>query len=132
MAYSSNETGREDVFVRPFPDVDAAKVQISTNGGSDPRWSRDGQELFYVAGGRNLTAVSFDTNSDFRVTSQQTLFQIPAEYVIGSGTNTIDVAADSERFLMGRSLPDEGDAVAGPRLVLVHNFSEELRRRVPR
>src|SRR5205085_1901579 len=52
LAYESNETGRVDVFIRPFPNTNAAKIPVSTGGGSVPLWSRDGRELFFV-GGRN-------------------------------------------------------------------------------
>jgi serine/threonine-protein kinase len=131
IAYSSTETGRQEVFVRPFPDVGAAKIQVSTDGGSGPLWSRDGRELFYVDGARTLVAVRFDASTGFRVTSQERLFEIPPSHVLWVGLNTVDVTPDGERFLMGRSTLSDGSS-GGPRVVLVHNFFEELRRRVPR
>ena len=50
LAYESNETGRNEIYVRPFPNVDAGKRQVSTNGGTQPLWARNGQELFYESG----------------------------------------------------------------------------------
>jgi serine/threonine-protein kinase len=133
LAYTSNETGRNEVFVRPFPDVDAGKVQVSASGGFSPLWARDGRELFYVDGANNLIAVRFDASTTFRVTAQETLFPIPNGYA-RAGNNTIDVTPDGERFLMGRFRTAGGTSgeLDAPRLVLVQNFSEELRRRVPR
>jgi serine/threonine-protein kinase len=132
LAYASNETGRNEIFVRPFPDVDVAKVQVSTGGGIQPLWSRRGDELFYVDASGNMVSVRFTTTSGFRATSRATLFAIPKNVLITQGVSTIDVAADG-RFLMGRNIevPDSAGANA-PKLVLVKNFAEELRPRVPR
>jgi serine/threonine-protein kinase len=129
LAYVSNETGRNEVYVRPFPDVGAAKVQISTSGGASPLWSRDGKELFFVNAARNMVAVRFESGSRFRVTGRTELFRIPP----GSpplGVSVIDIAPDN-RFLMARNLT--AAVVSGPAsVVLVQNFSEELKRLVPR
>jgi serine/threonine-protein kinase len=132
LAYVSNETGRDEVFVRPFPEVDAAKVQVSAGGGFGPLWSRDGRELFYVDLAGNMVAVRLDASAEFRVTARDVLFAIPAEYVRGAGNSSIDIAPDGQRFLVGRSLTATGSEDEAPRMVLVKNFSEELRRRVPR
>jgi serine/threonine-protein kinase len=134
LAYSSNETGRNEIFVRPFPDVEAGKVQVSVSGGETPFWSRDGREMFYVDAAGNLAAVRFEAGSTFRVTTQGPLFAIPPGIMRAMGSNTIDVAPDGQRFLMGRSLAAAGvaDDADAPRLTLVKNFAEELRRRVPR
>jgi serine/threonine-protein kinase len=134
LAYTSNETGRNEVFVRPFPDVGTAKIQVSSDGAGRPFWSRDGRELFYVDGARFLVSVRFEAGASFRVTAQQPLFEIPLGYLGGSGSSTIDVAPDGERFLMGRVVgiggsDSENDS---PRIVVVFGFDEELRRRVPR
>jgi serine/threonine-protein kinase len=134
LAYTSNETGTDEVFVRPFPDVGAAKVQVSSDGGIHPLWSRDGRELFYVDGARFLVSVRFETGSAFRPTSHQPLFEIPPDYSFGAGITTIDIAPDGQRFLMGRSAGVGGadPAILASRIVVVFNFDDELRRRVPR
>ena len=60
MAYTSNESGREEVYVRPFPDVEGGRWQVSTAGGVKPLWAPDGRELFYLALGGRLMAVRPD------------------------------------------------------------------------
>lgn len=64
MAYFSNESGRYEVYMRPFPEVNKGKWQISTGGGESPLWSPDGRELFYRNGGA-VMAVPVDTNPDY-------------------------------------------------------------------
>ena len=132
LAYSSNETGRDEVFVRPFPDVESGKQQISTEGGIAPRWAHSGRELFYVDGSQGFVAASIETDAGFRILGQETLFTIPSGYLLGAGLNFYDVAPDDERFLMGRNYQgDEAeDGGGGPTLVLVRNFFEELKERV--
>ena len=51
MAYTSDESGKSEIYVRPFPDVDKGKWQVSTSGGGSPLWSPDGRELFYLSNG---------------------------------------------------------------------------------
>ncbi len=134
LAYTSNETGRNEIFVRPFPDVEAGKVQVSVSGGDSPIWSREGRELFYVDAAGNMVSVLFEAGSTFRVTRQAPLFAIPTGIMQAMGASMVDVAPDGQRFLMGRSLAAAGaaDDADAPRLTLVKNFDEELRRRVPR
>ena len=73
IAFESNESGPFEVFVRPFPNVNAERIQISSNGGQHPLWSRDGRELFYIAADGMMMAVpvqlrpSFDTKTAGRV-----------------------------------------------------------------
>src|SRR5262245_63185630 len=57
LAYSSNESGRREVYVRPFPETSNARYQISVNGGTEPGWSRDGSELFYFDAASYMVAV---------------------------------------------------------------------------
>ena len=132
LAYSSNETGRDEVFVRPFPDVESGKQQVSTEGGMAPRWAHNGRELFYVNGSLGLVAASIETDPGFRVLGQETLFTIPSGYLLGAGLNFYNVAPDDERFLMGRNYQGDGagDGGGGPTLILVRNFFEELKERV--
>jgi hypothetical protein len=66
LAYQSNESGRFEVYVRPFPKVDAGKWQVSTDGGRVPLWSRDGQELFYVSLEGVLMGVRVELGSSWR------------------------------------------------------------------
>jgi serine/threonine-protein kinase len=61
MAYTSNESGRMEVYVRPFPEVDKGKWQISTSSGNSPLWSPDGRELFYLSDDNSVMAVAVET-----------------------------------------------------------------------
>ncbi|HUP51440.1 MAG TPA: protein kinase [Longimicrobiales bacterium] len=136
FAYSSNESGREEVYVRPFPEVDGGLEQVSVTGGSNPVWARSGAELFFVDPDRGMNVARLETEPRFRVVERQVLFTLTPDligYSIGDGGDHFyDVAPGDERFLMGRLVT--GDAAqrdARPRLILVQNWTEELERRVP-
>ena len=62
LAYQSDESGRSEVYVRPFPQVDSGRWQISTTGGTRPAWARSGRELFYLDASNTLTAVPVQTS----------------------------------------------------------------------
>ena len=128
LAYSSDETGRREVFVRPFPDVGSTRVRVSTNGGLGPLWAHSGRELFFMDEERGLVAAEFDPVAG-QVRAQETLFTIPPGYSVFAGANFYDVTSDDQRFLMARLY--EGDA-EGPatQVIVVENFFEELRERV--
>ena len=101
LAYESNESGRNEIYVRPFPNVDAGKRQVSTNGGSEPLWARNGQELFYESMGA-LMRVPVKMASTFEAGTPRKLFDGP--YLFhppGGGLGRMyDVSVDGERFLM--------------------------------
>ena len=65
LAYHSNESGRNEVYVRPFPNVDGGRWQISTGGGTRPLWARSGRELFYLDDNGLLTSVAVQTTPGF-------------------------------------------------------------------
>ncbi len=93
-------------------------------------WAHSGRELFFVDSDNALVAAQIETTREFRVVEQETLFTIPPEYYVSDGTNFYDVALDDQRFLMGRRL--EGALGEGaPNLILVQNFFEWLKERVP-
>ena len=94
-------------------------------------WAHSGRELFFVDSDNALVAAQIETTREFRVVEQERLFTIPPEYYVSDGNDFYDVALDDQRFLMGRRL--EGDALGGgaPNLILVQNFFEELKERVP-
>jgi serine/threonine-protein kinase len=126
MAYQSNETGRWEIYVVPFPDAAAAKWVVSTGGGAEPLWSRGGRELFYRNGAGDMVAVRVETTPTFSAGPTGVLF--PAgEYVADVNHRQYDVTADGERFIMLRPV---GDNVHGE-MILVQNFFGELRARVP-
>jgi eukaryotic-like serine/threonine-protein kinase len=131
MAYTSDESGKEEIYVRPFPDVNAGRWQISTSGGNNALWSRDGREIFY-RNGNAVMAVSVKTSPAFIFETPRTLFQ--GTYVRSANNpgntdfGTWDISPRTQRFLMLR----ESGAGSGPRKInIVINWFEELKQRVP-
>ena len=129
LAYQSDESGRYEIYVRPFPEVSTGRWQISTGGGTRPRWSRNGRELFYyvAAGPRGtLMAVSVESGSSFSAGAPEMLFQgsYPAP---NAGRGLYDVSPDGQRFLMIKG--DERSTAQN--LTVVLNWHEELKRLVP-
>jgi serine/threonine-protein kinase len=131
LAYQSNESGRVEIYVHPFPDVNGGRWQVSTAGGMMPLWARNGQELFYVTFERSIMTVRVEQqSSSWRSGTPVKLFQ--STYFHGAGTEvgrTFDVAPDGKRFLM---IKQTGDNAPMPQnLVVVQNWHEELKRLVP-
>ena len=119
------------MFVHPFPGVDSGKAQISTNGGIMPEWAHSGRELFYVDGDGALVAAQVETDPSFQVGSKESLFTLPSGYVAGVG-NYIHIAPDDQRFLIARAYRGDAQEGGAPgRFILVQNFFEELKARVP-
>jgi len=94
LAYSSDETGRFEVYVRSFPGP-KSRWQISTDGGRQPRWRKDGRELFYLSGDAKLMAVRVGPGSSFKAGVPHQLFQTSAV-----GDEGYHVTADGQRFLL--------------------------------
>jgi len=132
MAYMSTESGKMEVYVRPFPEVNKGKWPISTDGGESPLWSRDGRELFYRNGGA-IMAVAVDTKSTFSAGKPKMLFQ--GTYLTGyEDSPAWDMSPDGKLFLMMK--PPASTAAAPtpavPRKInIVLNWLEELKQRVP-
>jgi Tol biopolymer transport system component len=100
VAYSSNESGRWEVYVASFPGS-YAKYQVSTAGGQQPRWRRDGRELFFIAPDRNLMASSVKPGATLQFNRPVSLFQTSShEPITAEEFFTYDVSADGERFLV--------------------------------
>ena len=129
LAYSSNETGRDEVFVRPFPNTDSSRVRVSTEGGIAPVWGKSGRELFFVDGGLSMVAAQFDPASG-RVSGLETLFPLPVGYPASVANGFYDVSSDG-RFLMVRRYVDDTDDQDANGWVLVQNWLEEVKARVP-
>ena len=123
LAYESNETGRHEVYVRPFPNVEEGKWQISTNGGGQPVWGPQGHELFYRTG-QAMMAVSIETEPTFTRGRPEVLFR-------GSYYRGCDISPDGGRFLMTKPFVDTEDTSAPRQFIVVENWSEELKRLAP-
>jgi serine/threonine protein kinase/Tol biopolymer transport system component len=113
IAYTSDETGSTEVYVRSFRaageskaaavsgSVPESKALVSTAGGTRPRWRRDGKELFWVAPSGELMAVEVRSENSFRAGTPQALFRMASPQVW-------DVAADGKRFLLGVPIEQGG------------------------
>jgi serine/threonine-protein kinase len=134
IAYESNESGMNQVYVRPFPNVDAGHWQISASGGEKPLWARNGRELFYVdPTNRTMMSVAVQaTGTTFGPGSATKLFAMP--YYLGQTARTYDASTDGQHFLMIKDAPASerrSPASTTPAsLIVVVNWLEELKQRV--
>jgi serine/threonine-protein kinase len=124
LAYVSDESGRVEVYVRPFPGP-GEKYPISIGGGSEPVWDRRGRELFFRNGDQMMVA-AVNTQSTFSVGRPRLLFTGP--FVRTPGRINYDVAPDGESFVMIDSGEESG---AATEVNVLLNWFEELKRRVP-
>ena len=130
LAYTSNETGRNEVYVQPFP-TDGTKYLITTNGGDNPLWSADGKELFYLTLGVTRQIVSVDVRIEPRFTFGKAT-PLPIEGIINPGPRGYDITPDGEQFLVmfPESQPDPGKAPP-EQIQVILDWFEELKQRVP-
>jgi serine/threonine-protein kinase len=124
LAYSSNESGRWEVYVRPFPETSGARFQVSTKGGTNPAWSRNGKELFYLDGESNMISVPILPGTTFQTGEQAILFPA-SRYQSNPFSRDYDVTPDGQRFVMIR-----GESDAAVHVVVVFNFLEELKQKM--
>ena len=129
IAYQSDESGRSEIYVRPFPRVDNGRWQVSTAGGTRPVWARSGRELFYLDASNALTAVPVSTSGPtISVGIPAKVFD--TKYAEPNPSRHYDVSADGQRFLMLKASAT-GDPNATPvSMVLVEHWFEELKQRV--
>jgi Tol biopolymer transport system component len=126
LAYSSDESGRREVYVQPYPGP-GGKWTISAEGGSEPVWNRNGRELFYRSGDR-MMAVEIVTQPSFSAGRPKLLFE--GRYLPSTvQTANYTVSPDGQRFLMVK--PRAADESAPTQINIVLNWFEELKRRVP-
>jgi serine/threonine-protein kinase len=131
IAYEANNSGQFEIYARAFPDVNGGQWQVSTGGGTRPLWSRNGRELFYVAPSGAVMGVGVERTQSWAATPPTMV--VKEGYVTSLGGNpgrTYDISADGQRFLMIKS--DASDpATPAPNLIVVQNWTEELKRLVP-
>lgn len=121
LAYRSNESGIDDIYVRPFP-ASAAKWKISTSGGSQPRWRQDGKELFYIAPDSTLMSVDIHTSSTFEAGVPKALFKTGITSAIGTRYHYA-VTGDGQRFLIITPV----EQVSSP-ITVVTNWTAGMKR----
>jgi serine/threonine-protein kinase len=121
LAYLSDESGREEVYVQAFPSSDG-RWQISTDGGSEPVWARSGRELFYRRG-NTLMSVDISTGPTFLPGTPKRLFE--GRFVTNVGRANYDVSADGKQFLMIEAIGSESRTT---QLNVVLEWFDELRQ----
>ena len=131
LAYQSNESGQDEVWVRPFPNVETERHQVSRGGGTRPLWSRTGRELFYYVEPDTIMAVPVRLGADF--TNEAPQLVVKGLYASPRVTGRhYDVSGDGQRFLLFKEAPTaDGQKTAAPEIHVVLNWQEELKQRVP-
>lgn len=131
LAYCSNESGKPQVYVQAFPGP-GAKIQISSDGGTDPVWKRSGGELYY-RNGDSMMAVTVSTASTFTASRPQELWKGHYSHGMssscgapGATSSNYDVTADGKRFLMIKD--DDMDRARSRQMIIVQGWADELRR----
>jgi len=124
VAYVSNESGKEEVYVTTFPDPKLGKWPISNAGGYQPRWRQDGKQLLYVTDDGKLMSVDVVLSPSFKASPPKLLFQAP----IFGGGSTIqqyrwDLTPDGQRFLVNTTSTDSSSPIA-----VVINWQSALKR----
>jgi hypothetical protein len=139
MAYSSDEsTGvpfKTEIFVRPFPEVNKGKWQVSTSGGSCAIWSPDGRELFYLSADNSVMAVAVETKPTISFGTPKLLFKSTYLGLTSTSGTPWDIHPDGKRFLMIKPPAPAAAKPAAPapqpKIIMVTNWFEELKQRVP-
>jgi eukaryotic-like serine/threonine-protein kinase len=129
LAYESNESGRLEIYVRPFPDVNGGRWQVSTGGGSMPLWSGDGRELFYVSSDGAMMITRVEAGRTWVAGTPVQLFRGDYLFTTGAATRTFDIAPDGKRFLMIKDIETPNAPQAS--IVVVEHWFEELKRLAP-
>jgi Tol biopolymer transport system component/tRNA A-37 threonylcarbamoyl transferase component Bud32 len=119
LVYQSNESGRFEIYVRPFPGS-GARIQVSDEGGTEPLWSRTGRSLYYRGPLGEIVEVAVTTQDEFSIGARQVVHS--GDYLTDSSHPSWDVSPDG-RFLMMKR------AGAGSKTVVVHNWGRELREK---
>ena len=130
IAYESDESGRREVYIRPFPNTNDGKWQASTDGGFAPLWAPNGRELFFVDAQRRMISLPFTPGPVPKLGERRTLFQLASDIYLWENDyyTPFDVSPDGRRFLMARRV--EATTAGRAPLVVVDNWFTELRQRL--
>jgi hypothetical protein len=136
LAYQSDESGRVEIFVRRYPEIDAGRWQASTEGGTRPLWARSGRELFYFDASGSLLSVEVDPSAATFVAKNPKIVIASKYYMgftgLGLDLRAYDVSRDGRRFLMLRDTPNPSPtSTPQANLIVVLHWIEELKARLP-
>jgi serine/threonine-protein kinase len=124
LAYASNESGRNEVYVRPFPNTGDGRWQVSTAGGGQPRWSPDSKELYYLDAASRMIAARIETSPTFGVAELRSMFDASG-FTLDAFHQSYDVSPDGRAFIFAS--PRQLSAAARtPSLVRVDHWFRDL------
>ena len=123
VAYVSNESGRNEIYVRRMDDLGEGRHQVSADGGEEPRWSRNGREIFFKSGRGEMLVANVTLGARFETSNRRALFSRP-NMASDINNRAYDVSRDGSRFVMiNRAMQETSE------LVVVLNWFEELKQR---
>jgi Tol biopolymer transport system component/predicted Ser/Thr protein kinase len=129
IAYCSNESGRTETYVRPYPAGSGGKWPISSGGGVFPSWSNNGHELFYETSDHRIMVLDYTVKGDSFAPGKPRLWS--EKQILYTGVPNLDLAPDGKRFAV-LALPETAPSEKGPvHVTMLLNFFDELRRRLP-
>jgi Protein kinase domain/WD40-like Beta Propeller Repeat len=131
LAYEANDSGRFNIYVRPFPDVSSGYWQVSTDGGTRPLWARNSEELFYLNEAGAVMRVGVAHGPSWAATAPTKLFEGRYGAAAGQTGRTYEIAPDGKRFLMIKAIGGTDRTAAPANLIVVQNWLEELKRLLP-
>lgn len=130
VAYRSNESGNDEIYVRPFPVGNGGKWQISSGGGLYALWAKDGRELFYETADNRIMVLDYTVEGESFVPSKPRPWS--DKQLLYSGTSNLDLAPDGKRFVV-LLMPETASVEKAPvHVTMLLNFLDELRRRIPK
>ncbi len=126
VAYGSDEIGKSEIYVRPFPDASAGKWQVSSGGGDQPNWSADGKELFYLSPDSHLMSVEVKAAETFQPGVPKPLFKtnLPLGALIGQERSYYDASRDGNRFLFRMPSTD----ITTTPITMIFNWAQMLKK----
>jgi eukaryotic-like serine/threonine-protein kinase len=130
LAYEANDSGRFEIFVRPFPNVNSGRWPVSTDGGTRPLWAPNGRELFYVSPTGAVMRVGVTPGGSWTPTTPEVI--VKPGYLTNFGANpgrSYDISPDGQRLLLTK--PTAASGPAGGSIIVVLNWVEELKRLAP-
>jgi Tol biopolymer transport system component len=129
LAYTSNESGQNEVFVRPFPNTSTGRWQISTRGGSAAVWARSGRELFFESANGDIMVAPIDAGATFSPGEPRRLFPVIGGVFSSATVPYYDVTPDGQRFVMVR-IAAINQAPGAGQLIVVENWFTELEQKM--
>jgi len=131
LAYTSSESGQQEVYVRPFPATSEGRWQVSIGGGSQPRWAPNSRELFYLSSDpRRMMAAELAPGPRFSVTSRTALFPLSPTLQIDQFHRAFELTPDGRSFVFRARSSTDARQTGEARLVLVEHWFTELRARL--